>query len=120
MRSCESLPTKPLDTERVDYFFKNVGKSQPISQSQLDVNSVSEMDLEQLVLKESTSSAYRGLNVPMFVLNCIEYLEEHGLEKIGLFRVSTSKRRVKQVGRTKTKNIIQNLIEFFITVTRRA
>lgn len=103
MRSCESLPTKPLDTERGDYFFKNVGKSQPISQSQLDVSSVSEMDLEQLVLKESTpaSANHRGLNVPMFVLNCIEYLEEHGLEKIGLFRVSTSKRRVKQVGQNR-------------------
>lgn len=104
MRSCESLPTKPLDTERVDYFFKNVEKSQPISQSQLDVSSGIEMDLEQIVLKESSSTSNRGLNVPMFVLNCIEYLEEHGLEKIGLFRVSTSKRRVKQVSLSKSKN----------------
>jgi len=37
------------------------------------------------------------LMVPMFVNNCIEYLEENGLQKVGLFRVSTSKKRVKQV-----------------------
>ncbi|EDV90918.1 GH23982 [Drosophila grimshawi] len=37
------------------------------------------------------------LNVPIFVMICIEYLEEHGLQKVGLFRVGTSKKRVKQL-----------------------
>lgn len=39
----------------------------------------------------------KGLQVPKFVTSCISYLEENGLHKVGLFRVSTSKKRVKQV-----------------------
>lgn len=85
-----------------DYYFKNIGQSQLISQSQIDMRSDSEMDLDQIVLKELTPAYNRTLNVPMFVINCIEYLEQHGLQKIGLFRVSTSKRRVKQVGGSTT------------------
>lgn len=87
-----------------DYYFKNLEKSQSISQSQIDMRSDSEMDLDQIVLKELTPASNCTLNVPMFVLNCIEYLEQHGLQKIGLFRVSTSKRRVKQVGRDTNTN----------------
>lgn len=40
---------------------------------------------------------YKDLQVPKFVTSCVKYLEENGLQKIGLFRVSTTKKRVKQV-----------------------
>lgn len=65
-----------------------------MSQSQFDVRSI-EMDLDRLSFDESKHNF--KLNVPIFIINCIEYLEEHGLQKVGIFRVSTSRKRVKQV-----------------------
>ncbi|EDW50894.1 GM26791 [Drosophila sechellia] len=43
--------------------------------------------------------------VPIFVNNCIDYLEENGLQQVGLFRVSTSKKRVKQLREDFDKDI---------------
>ncbi|XP_034490507.1 rho-type GTPase-activating protein 2 [Drosophila innubila] len=106
VRSCESLPTKSLDyvgrgpSERVSSAdsFTNLQKSSSISmqmsQSQFDVRSI-DMDLNRLTFDESMQNF--KLNVPMFIINCIEYLEEHGLQKVGIFRVSTSRKRVKQL-----------------------
>ena len=36
-------------------------------------------------------------NVPPIVLTCIRHLEHHGLRTVGIFRVSSSKKRVRQV-----------------------
>ena len=36
-------------------------------------------------------------NVPTIVLMCIRHLEQHGLRTVGIFRVSSSKKRVRQV-----------------------
>lgn len=38
------------------------------------------------------------LNVPSIVMQCIKHLEQHGLHTVGIFRVSSSKKRVRQVG----------------------
>lgn len=35
--------------------------------------------------------------VPSFITACIQHLEEYGIHSVGLFRVSTSKKRVRQV-----------------------
>lgn len=35
--------------------------------------------------------------VPLIVTACTKYLEENGLQTVGIFRVSTSKKRVRQV-----------------------
>lgn len=35
--------------------------------------------------------------VPSIVVACTKYLEENGLNTVGIFRVSTSKKRVRQV-----------------------
>ena len=37
--------------------------------------------------------------VPTVVMMCIRHLEQFGLHTVGIFRVSSSKRRVRQVGR---------------------
>jgi hypothetical protein len=35
--------------------------------------------------------------VPSVIITCIKYLEEYGMHQVGIFRVSTSKKRVRQV-----------------------
>ncbi|XP_016978618.2 uncharacterized protein LOC108044212 isoform X3 [Drosophila rhopaloa] len=75
VRSCESLPSKCMDTTEC------FGESFTNSELRFD----------------KTYQDKSQLMVPMFVKNCIEYLEENGLQKVGLFRVSTSKKRVKQL-----------------------
>lgn len=37
------------------------------------------------------------MQVPSIVTACTKYLEENGLQTVGIFRVSTSKKRVRQV-----------------------
>ncbi|KAH8398912.1 hypothetical protein KR222_011201 [Zaprionus bogoriensis] len=111
VRSCESLPTKSMDSEGVsmaDYSFKTLAKSIPItmqiSRSQFDMRSGSEINLDRIEYQESKNPFKHCLSVPTFVVNCIEYLEVHGLKKIGIFRVSTSKRRVKLLREDFNKN----------------
>ncbi|XP_032597948.2 uncharacterized protein LOC6570327 [Drosophila grimshawi] len=100
IRSYESLPTKSLDCGRSSPSeqFMELKKSSSISKkmscSQFDMRHV-ELDLDRILFEESKNSFM--LNVPIFVMICIEYLEEHGLQKVGLFRVGTSKKRVKQL-----------------------
>ncbi|XP_051862273.1 uncharacterized protein LOC117573151 isoform X2 [Drosophila albomicans] len=105
VRSCENLPTNLLDyvssseqgssSDNLPYIHKTptISKSIQISRSQFDVRK-SDFDLNGISFDESNE---KKLNVPVFVLNCIKYLEDHGLQNVGLFRVSTSKKRVKQL-----------------------
>lgn len=37
--------------------------------------------------------------VPNILTECIRHLEQHGLNTLGIFRVSTSKKRIRQVSR---------------------
>lgn len=118
MRSCESLPSGSCDnansgnrnaikTPSVGNYFGNLAKSasMQISRSQTDIRrknqeigSTSELGSPTLESGEGAEiDIYKELQVPKFVMSCINYLEENGLHKVGLFRVSTSKKRVKQV-----------------------
>ena len=57
----------------------------------LDTLSMDEM--AELSLSGSVSSPC----VPTVVMMCIRHLEQFGLHTVGIFRVSSSKKRVKQV-----------------------
>ncbi|XP_020809881.1 uncharacterized protein LOC110185413 isoform X2 [Drosophila serrata] len=79
VRSCESLPTKSLENgpmENCERF------SDPLKTDQSQHN---------------YNRPHQDLMVPLFVYSCIEHLEENGLQKVGLFRVSSSKKRIKQL-----------------------
>ncbi|XP_041632562.2 uncharacterized protein RhoGAP102A isoform X3 [Drosophila kikkawai] len=79
VRSCESLPTKSLENgplENCERF------CDPLKAEQSEHN---------------YNRPYQDLKVPIFVYSCIEHLEENGLQKVGLFRVSSSKKRIKQL-----------------------
>lgn len=60
-----------------------------------------------------TSAAYRlngvtrsrTLQVPVLVQACINHLTVNGLNVVGIFRVSTSKRRIRQV--SNSKNVVR-------------
>ncbi|KAH8272474.1 hypothetical protein KR044_007727 [Drosophila immigrans] len=107
VRSCENLPTKLMDyvgrgspeqgssADNLTYIQKSpsISKSLEISRSQFDMRRV-DLDLDGLSFDKYNAIK---LNVPIFVINCVKYLEDHGLQKVGLFRVSTSKKRVKQL-----------------------
>lgn len=121
MRSYESLPLStfslviPNTSDNNSYngrttsaklsslYFDSLSKSTSmqlkISRSQSDVRRHSqELDLQDpSYLKEQSEIANNALQVPTFITSCIKYLEIHGLHKVGLFRVSISKKRVKQV-----------------------
>ncbi|XP_023168928.1 rho GTPase-activating protein 6 [Drosophila hydei] len=114
VRSYESLPTKSMDYGRcspsdqvassTDYLTnlqKSSSMSIEMSRSQFDMRNV-ELDLDRILFTEPKNSL--ALNVPTFVTICIEYLEEYGLQKVGLFRVSTSQKRVKQLREDFDKN----------------
>ncbi|KAH8252394.1 hypothetical protein KR038_004773 [Drosophila bunnanda] len=79
VRSCESLPTKSLENgpmENCERF------CDPLKTDQSE---------------HTYNRPYQDLMVPQFVYSCIEHLEENGLQKVGLFRVSSSKKRIKQL-----------------------
>ncbi|EDV45259.2 uncharacterized protein LOC6555823 isoform X2 [Drosophila erecta] len=103
VRSCESLPSKSLEygiTDLSEYFrgsFTNISK--PLASL-----SQSEMEHSEINFVKSYQEQSQ-LMVPMFVNNCIDYLEENGLQQVGLFRVSTSKKRVKQLREEFDKDI---------------
>ncbi|XP_065723467.2 uncharacterized protein RhoGAP102A isoform X2 [Drosophila suzukii] len=102
VRSCESLPSKSLEYGYMD-------PSECFSDSFTNVPKPS-ASLSQFEIEDTDLGFYKPyqdqlvLMVPMFVNNCIEYLEENGLQKVGLFRVSTSKKRVKQLREEFDKN----------------
>ncbi|XP_050742987.1 uncharacterized protein LOC108035990 isoform X3 [Drosophila biarmipes] len=94
VRSCESLPSKSLEFGYMD--------SSDCSSGSFNTIPKPAASLTQFEIGDTEPSFYKTyqdqliLMVPMFIINCIEYLEENGLQKVGLFRVSTSKKRVKQ------------------------
>lgn len=86
--SCESLPAK-ADAEYLHNTFL------PLFHTNIDRRSSHDDD-------ELHSSNIPGVHsqlqhVPSIVLACTKYLEENGLSTVGIFRVSTSKKRVRQV-----------------------
>ena len=50
--------------------------------------------------------------VPTVVMMCIRHLEQFGLHTVGIFRVSSSKRRVRQVGNKITEETRSNTSYF--------
>lgn len=46
--------------------------------------------------------------VPVIIRQCLKHLEAKGLHTLGIFRVSPSQKRVKQVRSQKITNIIQS------------
>ncbi|XP_032579809.1 uncharacterized protein LOC6619446 isoform X2 [Drosophila sechellia] len=103
VRSCESLPSKSLEygnTELSAYVrgsFSNISK--PLASLSQSENEDTELNFVKPYQEHSQ------LMVPIFVNNCIDYLEENGLQQVGLFRVSTSKKRVKQLREDFDKDI---------------
>lgn len=86
--SCESLPAK-ADAEYLHNTFL------PLFHTNIDRRSSHDDD-------ELQSSNIPGVHsqlqqVPSIVIACTKYLEENGLNTVGIFRVSTSKKRVRQV-----------------------
>lgn len=86
--SCESLPAK-TDAEYLHNTFL------PLFHTNIDRRSSHDDD-------DLQSSNIPGVHnqlqqVPSIVLACTKYLEENGLDTVGIFRVSTSKKRVRQV-----------------------
>ncbi|XP_026846854.1 uncharacterized protein LOC6602011 [Drosophila persimilis] len=94
VRSCESLPTKSMEcgyietSERFRDSLTNLTKPSTLSHYDIEHN---EFDFVK------TLHTPRHLNVPTFIINCMDYLEDNGLNKIGIFRVSTSRKRVNQL-----------------------
>lgn len=85
--SCESLPAR-ADAEYLHNTFL------PLFHTNIDRRSSHDDD--------DLSSNIPGVHsqvqqVPSIVLACTKYLEENGLNTVGIFRVSTSKKRVRQV-----------------------
>uniref|UniRef100_A0A1A9ZEY1 Rho-GAP domain-containing protein n=1 Tax=Glossina pallidipes TaxID=7398 RepID=A0A1A9ZEY1_GLOPL len=117
VRSCESLPSNaPVEsggktrskTSSVSNYFGNLGKSASMqkSRSQTDMRRKSQ-ELEKNTAEysenhvrdydEQCDLAKPELKVPKFMISCLNYLEKNGLHSVGLFRVSPSKKRVKQM-----------------------
>ncbi|ACY70540.1 hypothetical protein DVIR88_6g0077 [Drosophila virilis] len=105
VRSYESLPTKSskhgASSDYTINLQKSASLSMQMSRSQFDMRNI-EVDIDRILFEGSKNSFMS--NVPMFIIICIEYLEEHGLQKVGLFRVSTSQKRVKQLREQFDKN----------------
>ncbi|XP_018789223.1 PREDICTED: uncharacterized protein LOC108969128 isoform X2 [Bactrocera latifrons] len=83
-----------------------------ISRSQSDIRRHSQELQDPSYFKAQSEIANQNtLQVPTFITSCIKYLEEHGLHKVGLFRVSTSKKRVKQMREDFDKNAVTDIRE---------
>lgn len=86
--SCESLPAK-ADAEYLHNTFL------PMFHTNIDRRSSRyDDDLLSLNIPGVQSQIQQ---VPSIVVACTKYLEENGLNTVGIFRVSTSKKRVRQV-----------------------
>ncbi|SPP89046.1 blast:Rho GTPase-activating protein 6 [Drosophila guanche] len=102
VRSCESLPTKSMDC---GYIETSERFRDSLSYLNKPSSSMSHYDMEHNELDfDTTLHTPSHLNVPIFIINCMDYLEDNGLEKIGIFRVSTSRKRVKQLREEFDKN----------------
>lgn len=88
--SCESLPAR---TEFAEYLHNTF---LPLSHTNIDRRS--SHDDDEFINIPGVHSQLQ--QVPSIVLTCTRYLEENGLSTVGIFRVSTSKKRVRQVRRS--------------------
>jgi hypothetical protein len=87
--SCESLPAK-ADAEYLHNTFL------PLFHTNIDRRS--SHDDDELVNSSNIPGVHCQVQqVPSIVIACTKYLEESGLNTVGIFRVSTSKKRVRQV-----------------------
>jgi hypothetical protein len=84
--SCESLPAK---TEFAEYLHNTFS---PLAHN---IDRRSSHDDDEIINIAGVHSQLQ--QVPSIVLTCTRYLEENGLNTVGIFRVSTSKKRVRQV-----------------------
>jgi hypothetical protein len=97
--SCESLPSKTIafGTGEMD---SNSGYLSSMSLSQMELARRCSQDEEDLLAGYAEVAGIRRQTqrqVPSVILTCIKYLEEYGMHQVGIFRVSTSKKRVRQV-----------------------
>lgn len=88
--SCESLPAK-ADAEYLHNTFL------PLFHANIDRRSSN--DYDELQASNIPGVQIHLQQVPSIVLACTKFLEENGLNTVGIFRVSTSKKRVRQVRR---------------------
>lgn len=58
--------------------------------------------------------------VPNILSTCIKYLETNGLHTLGLFRVSTSKKRIRQVFDYLPKNDNRKLITYIYSYEKNS
>jgi len=86
--SCESLPTSGTEDGRRR---SSVGHSQASSSAGIGAA------LDDTLSDGDLPASPALPNVPPIVLMCIRHLEQHGLRTVGIFRVSSSKKRVRQV-----------------------
>ncbi|XP_069968803.1 uncharacterized protein RhoGAP102A isoform X3 [Bactrocera oleae] len=117
-RDNNSNSSRPNSVKSSSGYFDSLSNStsmqKQISRSQSDVRRHSqELDLQDpSYFKEQSEIANQNaLQVPTFIISCIKYLEEHGLHMVGLFRVSTSKKRVKQMREDFDKNAVTDIRE---------
>ncbi|XP_043657495.1 rho GTPase-activating protein 6 isoform X2 [Drosophila teissieri] len=103
VRSCESLPSKSLEYGTTDLSEYSRGSFTNISKPLASL-SHSEIEHNEMNFVKSYQEPSK-LMVPIFVNTCIDYLEEKGLKQVGLFRVSTSKKRVNQLREKFDKDI---------------
>ncbi|CAO1343516.1 unnamed protein product [Diamesa serratosioi] len=87
--SCESLPTK-TDNDYLNSTFL------PLYHTNIDRRSSQDDDILSINLP-GVQRCQLKFQVPSIVLACTKYLEEYGLNTVGIFRVSTSKKRVRQL-----------------------
>lgn len=85
--SCESLPSKTQQLSDNELLIKG-------SLSQFDVrrNSHEEEDIQIEGLERSNRP-----KVPSLIVTCVQHLEKNGIHSVGIFRKSTSKKRVRQL-----------------------
>lgn len=86
--SCDSLPNK-ADAEYLHNTFL------PLFHANIDRRS--SQDYDELQASNIPGIHVHSQRVPSIVIACTKFLEENGLSTVGIFRVSTSKKRVRQV-----------------------
>lgn len=127
VRSCENLQADIISEGESSMqasfkpYYLNKSSSMKISHSQTDVRRGDiEISCEELCQSDKNMDQYKTeFLVPSFITSCINFLEKYGLQNVGLFRISTSKKRIKAVGifkniqRTNIKNVLLQIREGF-------
>lgn len=99
--SCESLPSKTIQ----------------LSDNDLLKGSLSQFDIRRNSHEESDEAMLEGLErsdrpqVPSLIVTCVQHLEKFGLHAVGIFRKSTSKKRVRQLREDFDQGILMELDE---------